>query len=488
MRVESTEEGASSDELGSPGSLSADVVEGAPKLADEDREGLRGPYRYDVVAVSRLRLLGTNLLFFVVALHNILVFGVLDLATFLPVLVGAEIYCLATWGALRASFTRVSSVRLRFVFLITDLLLFDFALWASGGHQSLLWPVFVLRTADQIWIDHGRAKVMAALGPIAYAGLLAYQALVEGREMAWGGEATKLTVLVSMNLFLLLIAAAPWREQERTQQEKEVRLRLERDSAKLDEALRQVEEADRSKIEFLGRMSHELRTPLNSVLGFTNVLLKNKKQELGSRELDYLQRIRRNGIHLLNLVNDLLDLNRIEVGEMTVDLKALDLGSLIDETVGQLENWGSKEKVETHILVPAGLDPIRGDESRLQQVLANLLANAVKFTDEGSITLRVEAEGNTVRRIHVEDTGVGVPPDRTETIFKAFQQADGGQTRAHQGSGLGLAISRALCEKMGMRLSMESVLGKGSTFTISLSEPPEGSEDSGADHSLRRRP
>jgi signal transduction histidine kinase len=119
-------------------------------------------------------------------------------------------------------------------------------------------------------------------------------------------------------------------------------------------------------------------------------------------------------------------------------------------------------------VIPPDLDPIRGDESRIRQVLRNLVGNAVKFTNEGTITVRVEADGTTVRKIHVEDTGVGVPPDRVKTIFMAFEQGDGAKTRAQQGSGLGLAISRALCEMMGMELSVESVLGEGSTFTITL--------------------
>ena len=160
----------------------------------------------------------------------------------------------------------------------------------------------------------------------------------------------------------------------------------------MDEAQRQADDANRSKAEFLGRMSHEFRTPLNSVLGFTNVLLKKMKLEPGSREYHLLQRIRLNGMHLLDLVNDL--------------------------------------------------------------------------------RVRVDAEGRTVRRILVEDTGVGVPPGRIEMIFLAFEQADGAKARAHAGSGLGLAISRALCELMRMTLSVESVLGKGSTFTISLTPPP----------------
>ena len=231
-------------------------------------------------------------------------------------------------------------------------------------------------------------------------------------------------------------------------------------------------QADEAKVDFLDRMSHELRTPLNSVLGFTNVLLKNKKLDSSPRELDYLHRIRLNGMHLLDLVNDLLDLNRIEKGEMTVNLKDVDLGPLIEETVDQIEYWGLNENVKADCVVPPNLDPIRGDESRVRQVLRNLVGNAAKFTEEGTITVRVEAEGTTVRKIHVEDSGVGVPPDRINTIFMAFEQGDGAKTRAQQGSGLGLAISRALCDMMGMELSVESLVGEGSTFTITLVPSP----------------
>jgi len=363
-------------------------------------------------------------------------------------------------------------VHLGHVFLTTDLVLFDVAIWVSGGHQSLLWPIFILRTADQLWAHRGQTRRMAVLGPVAYAALLAFQALVEGQSIDWGGEVTKLTVLATMNLFLVLIAAPPWRQRERTQQAKQLILRLEEESAKLDQARRHAEHASHSKTEFLGRMSHELRTPLNSVIGFTNVLLKKKEFSATPRELDYLQRIRLNGMHLLEMVNDLLDMNRIEEGEVSVTLKDVDLALLIEETVDQLEAWGLNENVKTFIEVPPRLDSIRADESRLRQVLINLVGNAVKFTDEGSITVRVDADGCTVQKIHVEDTGVGVPPERIKNIFAAFEQADGASTRAHEGSGLGLAISRALCELMGMRLSVESVLGKGSTFTISLSPTP----------------
>ena len=412
---------------------------------------------FNVVAVPRLRLLGMNLLFVVAAIHNLLVFGELDLAVFFPALIGAELYCLATWAALRTFFTRVSWAHLGRVFLVTDLLLFDVAIWVSGGHQSLLWPVFVLRTADQLWLHRGGATLMVVLGPIVYAALLVFQTLVEGQDLVWGTEVAKLAILGIMNLFLASIEANPWRARERSRQ--------------LDEARRQAADANQSKTEFLSRMSHELRTPLNSVLGFTNVLLKKRKLEPGAQDVDLLRRIRRNGMRLLSLVDDLLDLDRIEEGEMVVNLTELDLLPVISNTVAHLENWGSRENVNTVVVAPSELDPIRADEARLEQVLVNLIGNALKFTNSGSVTVRVEAEGRVIRKIHVEDTGIGIPEDQISTVFLAFEQADGAKTRTHEGSGVGLAISRALCELMGMRLSVESVMGTGSTFTISLTPP-----------------
>ncbi len=181
-------------------------VERALDLEEADREDLPGLYRFNVVQVPALRLIGSNLLLLVVAIHNLIVFGELDFATYLPLVIGLELYCLVSWGLLRAYFTRVSAVHLGDIFLVLDLLTWTWAIYVSGGAQSLLWPIFLLRTADQLWLNRVRARVMAGLGPIAYAGLLAYLALVEGQDLVWGAEIAKLMVLASMNVFLVLVA------------------------------------------------------------------------------------------------------------------------------------------------------------------------------------------------------------------------------------------------------------------------------------------
>jgi signal transduction histidine kinase len=318
---------------------------------------------------------------------------------------------------------------------------------------------------------------MAGLGPLAYAGLLGYWVLVAGQDVVWGAEVAKLLVLVTMNIFMVLVAEGPWHQRDRTHAAKDLILRLEEQSGELDAARRKAEEANAAKSEFLGRMSHELRTPLHSVLGFSNVLLKNKHLALESRELDYLQRIRVNAMHLLNLINDLLDLARIEEGDLKLEVSEVDVASLIRETVDQLEDWGLMEDVAVQVETPDDSHSIRADESRLRQVLIKLVGNAIKFTNEGSITVVLDSVDRSPREIRVEDTGVGIPSDRLVTIFDAFVQGDGGTSREHYGAGLGLAISRSLCEFMGMDLSAQSTLGEGSIFTIAIPEPLVVKED-----------
>lgn len=307
---------------------------------------------------------------------------------------------------------------------------------------------------------------MAALSPLAYAGLLAYLVLVENQPVSWGLEITKLVGLAGMSVYLVLAAAGPWHQRERTRAAKDVILGLQSQSRELDSARRRAEEANQAKNQFLARMSHQLRTPMNSVVGFTNVLLKNKSLSLGSRELDYLQRIRSNGEHLLGLLEDLSDLARIEEGQMAVSLGPVDLNRLVHDTVGQFESRVMDRKLVLTISVPAGLDRVVTDEARLRQVLINLIDNAIKFTQDGSISIVVDADGGAPTALRVEDTGVGIPPEHLAAIFSPFEQDEGGTTRSHSGSGLGLAISHSLCELMGLELSVESVVGRGSVFSI----------------------
>jgi len=235
----------------------------------------------------------------------------------------------------------------------------------------------------------------------------------------------------------------------------------------LEAALREAEAASRAKSDFLARMSHELRTPLNSVIGFANVLLKNKSGNLLGQDLAYLERITSNGRHLLGLINDVLDIAKVEAGKLEVEQEEVRLEQVVFETLEQLEGRFVGTKVLPRILLPPRMQPVVGDASRIKQVLFNLVGNAIKFTAEGtvSVVVRVDAEQRPVR-LEVSDTGIGIPADRLEAIFESFEQADSDTRRRYGGTGLGLPISRALCELMGFRLTVESAFGRGTTFSV----------------------
>jgi len=251
---------------------------------------------------------------------------------------------------------------------------------------------------------------------------------------------------------------------------------LKRSRAALLIAKEAAEQANKAKSEFLANMSHELRTPLNSVIGFANVLLKNKAGNLRADDVNFLERIQVNGKHLLGLINQILDLSKVEAGRAELELSRVSLGVLVHETVAQLEGQYRDKEVRLLTDLPDALAEIQTDQSKLKQIIINLVGNAFKFTHKGTVTVRVAAESQSRRpvRIDVVDTGIGIPTDRLDAIFEAFQQADASTTRTYGGTGLGLTISRALCQLMDYRLVVTSEVGKGTTFSILLVPESEG--------------
>ena len=251
-----------------------------------------------------------------------------------------------------------------------------------------------------------------------------------------------------------------------------------RSEAALKLAASEAEAANRSKSAFLANMSHELRTPLSVIIGYSDMLLEEALAVGDKDTVRDLKQIRTAGAHLLTLINDILDISKLEAGQMRLYLEPFSIASLIKEVVSTIqpivEGNGNILKVD----LMSNLDVIYGDATKLRQALLNLLNNAAKFTQQGKILLTISTKKEETEAagggkfpwivFQVQDTGIGIAPEQLANLFEAFTQADVSISRIHSGTGLGLAISRRLCEMMGGKITVESEVGVGSTFTIYL--------------------
>jgi len=240
----------------------------------------------------------------------------------------------------------------------------------------------------------------------------------------------------------------------------------------IEEKGRQLEIADRHKSEFLASMSHELRTPLNAVIGFSEVLLERMFGEINPKQEEYLQDVLSSGRHLLSLINDILDLAKIEAGRMELEVTDFHLPQAIDNSVTLVRERAARRSIALDVAIDPELGEIKGDERKVKQVLLNLLSNAIKFTPEGG---RVDVHAGMVdgvAEISVSDTGVGIAPEDHEAVFEEFRQVGTDYAKKHEGTGLGLTLSRRFVELHGGKIWVKSQLGQGATFTFTLPVKP----------------
>ncbi len=245
-----------------------------------------------------------------------------------------------------------------------------------------------------------------------------------------------------------------------------IRQRAEND---LQSAKASAESANQAKSEFLTTMSHEMRTPMNAILGMADLL---SETPLGEEQRDYVHIFQKAGASLLDLINNILDLSKVESGHVELESTGFDLGALLKKIIEMMRSRAQTRGLQLSLEVLPGVPlGLIGDPNRLWQILINLVGNALKFTDQGSVTLHVEPDPTGIQgclRFRVVDTGIGIAPEKKEMIFGRFTQADSSTTRKYGGTGLGLAISKGLVELMGGRIGCTSEVGQGSTFIVTV--------------------
>jgi len=261
---------------------------------------------------------------------------------------------------------------------------------------------------------------------------------------------------------------------------REVNVSLERRvaerTAELALARDRAEGADRTKSAFLATMSHELRTPLNSIIGFTGLLLRGLAGPLNAEQTKQLRMVKDSGQHLLALINDVLDISKIEAGQIEIANAPFDLPESIQKVVQTVKPLANKKQLPLIAQIAPDVSRITSDRQRVEQILLNLLSNAIKFTEQGEVTLTAEIVPGMPRsalRISVADTGLGIKRENLDKLFQPFRQLDTGLTRQHEGTGLGLAICKRLVERLGGTITVESEWGKGGTFQCTLPIHPE---------------
>ncbi len=302
--------------------------------------------------------------------------------------------------------------------------------------------------------------------PLKQQGAVLGVLLVQSRAPGQFGEEDRQLLSALADQAAIAIENARLYEQVRRHAE-ELEAKVEARTRELQEANRRLETASQHKSEFLANMSHELRTPLNAIIGFTRLVMRRSKEVLAEKQYENLEKILISADHLLKLINDILDLSKIEAGRMEVRPVSVRLGALVDECLRTVEPMVKSERLRLVKAVDAGLPQLTTDEDKLKQILINLLSNAIKFTETGTVTVAAGARAGQIA-ITVADTGIGIPADALELIFEEFRQVDSSTTRKYGGTGLGLSISRHFARLLGGDVSVTSVVGAGSTFTVTI--------------------
>ncbi|HOO71693.1 MAG TPA: ATP-binding protein [Spirochaetota bacterium] len=274
-------------------------------------------------------------------------------------------------------------------------------------------------------------------------------------------------LLLSMGGSFILKHQVNVRTRELKEINAEMEQRIVERTAELAEAMERAQDADRLKSAFLATMSHELRTPLNSIIGFTGIMLQGLAGPLNNEQTRQLSMVQNSASHLLSLINDILDISKIEAGQLETRSEPFDMREAIESSLRTVMPQAEKKGLPLEAVIASDVGMLKSDRRRIEQILINLMGNAVKFTDKGTIRVECRTENGWLVTA-VSDTGIGIESREMEKLFLPFRQIDTGLARRHEGTGLGLSICKRLVEMLGGTIGVESEIGKGSTFTFWL--------------------
>ncbi len=310
------------------------------------------------------------------------------------------------------------------------------------------------------------ALVVASAGYLSFAVMgatqdsLGYPQITNLIELDTQANSVNLLLVVALGVLTNLA----WRSQSSRQISD-----LERARQESEQARQEADRANQAKSKFLAAVSHELRTPLNAIRGYVDIMLAGMVGSFSEQQAPLLNYVQHNSKRLYDMINDLLDLSRIEAGRLELHIEPLIPRKVVGETVESMRSLSQQKGLELAVQYSETMsEVVLGDLKKVQQIITNLVGNAIKFTNQGSVTVRLSGPDLGHWQIRVEDTGIGMPPDAATYIFEMFRQVDSPASRKQEGTGLGLSITKGLVERMSGSIAVESTLGKGSAFTVTL--------------------